>query len=54
MSLPINNTKNASFDDNFVPSMLAKDTVTNETVAVKAQNGSIQTSGNIPCSCIDV
>ena len=50
MSLPINNSKNASFDDNFVPSMLAKDTVTNETVAVKAQNGSIQTSGNISSS----
>ena len=50
MSLPQTNSKNASFDDNFVPSMLAKDTVTNETVAVKAQNGSIQTSGNISSS----
>lgn len=39
MSQPNTNAKNASFDDNMIPSMLAKDPVTNETVAVKATNG---------------
>lgn len=38
MSLPINNSKNASFDDNQIPSLLGKDPSTNETVAIMAQN----------------
>lgn len=38
MSQTNTNVKNASFDDNMIPSMLAKDAVTNETVAITATN----------------
>jgi hypothetical protein len=47
MSQPNTNSKNASFDDNFVPSMLAKDPVTNETVAITAVNGQLATGGTV-------
>jgi len=38
MSQKNTNVKNASFDDNMIPSMLGKDPSTNETVAIMAQN----------------
>ena len=44
MSLPINNSKNASFDDNQIPSLLIKDATTNETVAVTNGSGSPSTT----------
>ena len=44
MSQPNTNVKNASFDDNFVPSMLIKDAATNETVAVTNGSGSPSTT----------
>ena len=44
MSQPNTNSKNASFDDNFVPSMLIKDASTNETVAVTNGSGSPSTT----------
>ena len=50
MSLPQTNSKNASFDDNQIPSMLAKDPITNETVAIRSANGALATAGNISSS----
>ena len=44
MSQTNTNSKNASFDDNFVPSMLIKDAATNETVAVTNGSGSPSTT----------
>ena len=50
MSQPNTNSKNASFDDNMIPSMLGKDPITNETVAIQSSNGSLASSGNISSS----
>lgn len=44
MSQPMTNVKNASFDDNNVPSLLIKDASTNETVAVTNGSGSPSTT----------
>ena len=44
MSLPQTNSKNASFDDNQIPSLLIKDASTNETVAVTNGSGSPSTT----------
>ena len=44
MSLPQTNSKNASFDDNQIPSLLIKDAATNETVAVTNGSGSPSTT----------
>jgi len=44
MSQPNTNSKNASFDDNMIPSLLIKDGATNETVAVTNGSGSPSTT----------
>ena len=44
MSQPNTNSKNASFDDNMVPSQLIKDASTGETVAVTNGSGSPSTT----------
>lgn len=44
MSQPNTNVKNASFDDNMIPSLLIKDASTNETVAVTNGSGSPSTT----------
>ena len=44
MSQPNTNSKNASFDDNMIPSQLIKDAATNETVAVTNGSGSPSTT----------
>lgn len=44
MSQPNTNAKNASFDDNQIPSLLIKDASTNETVAVTNGSGSPSTT----------
>lgn len=44
MSQPNTNSKNASFDDNMIPSQLIKDAATSETVAVTNGSGSPSTT----------
>ena len=44
MSQNNTNSKNASFDDNAIPSLLIKDAATNETVAVTNGSGSPSTT----------
>ncbi len=44
MSQPNTNSKNASFDDNMIPSQLIKDAVTSETVAITNGSGSPSTT----------
>ena len=44
MSQPNTNSKNASFDDNMIPSQLIKDATTSETVAVTNGSGSPSTT----------
>lgn len=44
MSQPNTNAKNASFDDNMIPSLLIKDATTSETVAVTNGSGSPSTT----------
>ena len=44
MSQPNTNAKNASFDDNNIPSQLIKDAVTSETVAITNGSGSPSTT----------
>lgn len=44
MSQPNTNSKNASFDDNNIPSLLIKDAVTSETVAITNGSGSPSTT----------
>ena len=44
MSQTNTNSKNASFDDNAIPSLLIKDAATNETVAVTNGSGSPSTT----------
>jgi hypothetical protein len=44
MSQPNTNSKNASFDDNNIPSQLIKDAVTSETVAITNGSGSPSTT----------
>lgn len=47
MSQPNTNSKNASFDDNMIPSLLIKDVSTNETMAVTGQNGQLMVGGSV-------
>ena len=44
MSQPNTNSKNASFDDNMIPSQLIKDAATSETVAITNGSGSPSTT----------
>ena len=44
MSQPNTNAKNASFDDNMIPSQLIKDAATSETVAITNGSGSPSTT----------
>lgn len=44
MSQPNTNSKNASFDDNMIPSLLIKDAATSETVAITNGSGSPSTT----------
>lgn len=44
MSQPNTNSKNASFDDNNIPSLLIKDAATSETVAITNGSGSPSTT----------
>ena len=44
MSQPNTNSKNASFDDNMIPSQLIKDATTSETVAITNGSGSPSTT----------
>ena len=44
MSQANTNSKNASFDDNMIPSLLIKDAATSETVAITNGSGSPSTT----------